>query len=161
MKMLSTIALIVLSFLVGALCLYTLIHYLGVDKMSVPSPIIAVLVLPLAYCLQAIYKLSDLKESQQLTGTEARRLYHIVDIKRGRLFTCIIFYILSAVFVGVSIMIADGGPLFKTVSITISGGLLGVTVYTVFVIYTLMNEVTNFKAKLIRREQDEKHRKMD
>ncbi|HGF8956739.1 TPA: hypothetical protein ACJCW2_001162 [Yersinia enterocolitica] len=161
MKVLSTVLLTVLSFVVGALCLYGLIHHFGVDKISVPSPIIAVLVLPLAYCLQAIYKLSDLKESQQLTGDEVRRLFYIIDIKRGRLFTCIVFYFMSAVFVGISIMVSDGGPLFRAITLTISGGLLGVTIYTVFIIYSLMNEVTNFKAKLVRREQDEKHRKMD
>ena len=161
MKVLSAVFITILSFMIGALCLYTLIYIYGVDKMSAPSPIIAILVLPLAYCLQAIYKLSDLKESQQLTGEEARRLFYIVDIKRGRLFTCIIFYFLSAIFVGISMIVNDGGSLFKTITLTISGGLLGVTIYTVFIIYSLMNEVTNFKAKLVRREQDDKNRKLD
>lgn len=161
MKILSTLIFTVISFVVGSLCLYGLIHHFGVDNMSVPSPIIAVLVLPLAYCLQAIYKLSDLKESQQLSGDEARRLFYIVDVKRSRLFTCIVFYMLAAAFVGISIMIGDGGATFKKITITISGGLLGVTIYTVFIIYSLMNEVTNFKAKLVRREQDEKFRNMD
>lgn len=161
MKILGTLIFTILSFLIGSLCLYGLIRYFGIDKMSVPSPIIAILVLPLAYCLQAIYKLSDLKESHQLSGDESRRLFYIVDIKRSRLFTCIVFYILSAIFVGVSIMVNDGGETFKTLTISISGGLLGVTLYTVFIIYSLMNEVTNFKATLIRRDQDEKNRKMD
>lgn len=160
MRALSTITSTVLFFIVGALCLFGLVHHFGADKISVPSPIIAVLVLPLAYCLQAIYKLSDLKESEQLTGDEARRLFHIVDIKRGRLFTCIVFYMLAAIFVGVSIMVSDGGPLFKTITVSISGGLLGVTLYTVFVIYSLMNEVTNFKANLVRREQEKNSREM-
>lgn len=160
MKVLSTFIFTILSFLIGALCLFGLIHHFGVDNLTAPSPIIAVLVLPLAYCLQAIYKLSDLKESQQLNGDEARRLFYIVDLKRGRLFTCIVFYFLSAIFVGISMMIGDGGQLFKKITLIISGGLLGVTVFTIFIIYSLMNEVTNFKAKLVRREQDEKHRKM-
>ncbi|HHQ6001661.1 TPA: hypothetical protein ACSRWF_003541 [Morganella morganii] len=161
MKIISAFIYMFLSCLVGALCLYGLIIHFGVDKMSIPSPVLTVLILPLAYCCQAIYKLSDLKESKQLSNSELNRLSYIVDIKRRRLFSCIVFYMASGLFIAISMMISDGGVVFKTITLIVSGGLLGIAVYTVFVIYSLMNEVTNFKAKLIQEEENIRHRKMD
>lgn len=160
MKTLNILVLSSVSFFIGALCLFGVIKYFGVDKVSLSPAYLTVFLIPTAFCLQAIYKLNDLNESLSLTNSEVRRFNYIVGQKRKVMFSCVIFYILSAIFMAISMSIHEVSVKFKICSLIVSGGLLGVMVFTAYIIYRQLTEVSNFKAKMVRHEQNKNKRKM-
>lgn len=158
MKTLNILAFASIAFLIGALCLFGVIVYFG--GVSISSLFVTVLIFPAAFCFQTIIKLNELKEGLDFTDSEMRRLKYIVDRKRRFMLALILFYVLSAVFIIISLSISDVTPIFKLYSSIFSGGLLGVVFFSIIIIYRQINEVSDFKSMLTRRKNDKEKRKI-
>lgn len=148
---------LILSTIVGALSFDSLARFVPDDAtISTPYIFISLFLLPLTFCVQLLLKVWDLKEQDGLSREEKRRLRPIIDGKSRQLFIAIIFYILSPVTIATMFFFSSfDANLFKA-AIIITGGLLGISIFSIVIIFLEMRELVDFKAKIKQRTDEKK-----
>ncbi len=125
----------------------------------VPWVVISLFILPLTLCVQLILKLWDLKEQDDISGEERRRLKSIITGKTRQFFIAIVYYVSSSIIVVILfVFFIHDDELFK-MAIKITGVLLGISMFSIYLILLEMNEISDFKAKLTERERLKKRQK--
>ena len=125
----------------------------------VPWAIVSLFIPPLTLCVQLILKLWDLKEQDDISREERRRLKSIINGKTRQFFIAIIYYVSSAVIVvTLFVFFTHDTELFK-IAIKITGILLGISMFSIYLILLEMKEISDFKAKLIERVRSKKRQK--
>lgn len=131
----------------------------GDNKMTVPWVLVTLFLLPLASCIQLLLKLWELREQDDLSREERRRLKPLIEGKTKQFFIAIVYYVLSAVIVVTFFFFSENNAeLFRTV-IKIAGGLLGISIFSMFLMISEMNEISDFKANLKERLASKKRQK--
>ena len=148
---------LILSTITGVLSFGALVRFVP-DGATISTPyiFISLFILPLAFCVQLLFKVWDLKEQDGLSREEKRRLNPIIEGKSRQIFIAIIYCILSPVIIAAMFFFSsfDAG-LFKA-AIVITGGLLGITIFSIIIIFLEMKELVNFKAKIKQRSDEKK-----
>lgn len=151
---------LLLSAVIGALCLDFVLNLIPVtNKIVIPWAIVSLFLFPFAYCVQTIHKLWELKEPSGLSKTEKRRLSYLISGKNRQLLFAAAFYIFSAVIAVVLFTLSSGNPAYFRSSVIILGGLLGVSIFSLALIYLEIKQINDFKVKLMQRVEDKKRRK--
>ena len=147
----------ILSAAIGALGFAGLMHLVPAEaSVATPWVLVSLFILPLTYCVQLLFKIFDLKELGGLSKNEKRRLKPIINGKTRQLFIAIIYYVLSAVLVVTLLFFSsDNQDLVKYIIVFI-GGLLGVSIFSMALIFMEIKELTDFKAKIKQRSDDKK-----
>lgn len=128
-------------------------------KITVPWVLVSLFLLPLTFCIQLLLKLWELREQDDISREERRRLKPLINGKTRQFFIAIIYYVLSAVIVVAFFFFTENNvELFRTV-IKIAGGLLGISLFSIFLIFSEMNEISSFKADLKERVASKKRQK--
>ncbi|MDI1277609.1 hypothetical protein [Methylobacter sp.] len=128
-------------------------------SIVVPWAIVSLFVIPFTLCVQLILKLWDLKELDDISREERRRLKSIIDGKTRQFFIAIIYYVSSAVIVvTLYVFLANDVELFR-IAIKVTGVLLGISMFSIYLILLEMKELSDFKAKLIERAISKKRQK--
>jgi MFS family permease len=129
-------------------------------SIVVPWAIVSLFVIPFTLCVQLILKLWDLKELDDISREERRRLKSIIDGKTRQFFIAIIYYVSSAVIVvTLYVFLANDVELFR-MAIKVTGILLSISMFSIYLILLEMKELSDFKAKLIEREISKKRQKL-
>ncbi|MCK9394186.1 MAG: hypothetical protein M0Q44_01170 [Methylobacter sp.] len=152
---------VIASAAIGAFCFEILFRLIPVDATVVaPWAIVSLFLLPLSFCVQLILKLWDLKEQTNISREERRRLKLIIDEKTRRFFGAVFYYVLSAfIIVTLFFFLSNNAELFRIV-IKITGGLLSISLFSIYLIMLEMKEIADFKAKLIERADSKKRQKL-
>lgn len=149
---------VIVAATIGALSFYGLFNIVPEEAIKVaPWVLVSLFLLPIAYAVQVLIKLWELNSVKGLSNNERRRLAHIIKGKTRQFFIAIMFYVLSAALIVIlySFTSIENG-LFK-LSIIITGGLLGISIFTVALIFSEMKEVYDFSNDLqVRKEVNEK-----
>jgi hypothetical protein len=128
-------------------------------QIAVPWVIVSLFLLPFTLCVQLVLKLWELKEQDDISRDERRRLNSLIKGKTRQLFIAIIYYVLSAVIVvALFVFIPNDVELFK-VAIKITGILLGVSMFSIYLILLEMEEIADFKAKIVERARSKEKQK--
>ncbi len=151
---------VILSAVIGALCFAGIMHLISAGASVVTPWVLASLfILPLTCCVQLLFKIFDLKELRGLSKNEKRRLKPIINGKTRQLFIAILYYVLSAVLVVTLLFFSsDNQDLVKYIIVFI-GGLLGVSIFSMALVFIEMKELTDFKAKIKQRADDKKNQR--
>lgn len=150
----------IISAFVGFFCFEFLLNLIPNDfKPVAPWAIVSVLLLPFGLCIQLLLKLWDLKEQDNISRQERRRLGIIIKGKKNRIYFAIGYYLLSAiVVVTLFIFLANDIEHFKLV-VKITGAVLAISLFSVFLSLIEMDEISNFKAKIRQRNINKKQQK--
>jgi len=150
----------ILSSVIGALSFAGLMRLIPAEaSVATPWVLVSLFILPLTYCVQLLFKIFDLKELSGLSKNEKRRLNPIINGKTRQLFIAIIYYVLSAVLVVTLLFFSsDNQELVKYIIVFI-GGLLGVSIFSMALIFMEMKELTDFKATIKQRSDDKKNQR--
>lgn len=151
---------VMLAFAIGFFSFEELLNLIpSANKITVPWILVTLFLLPLASCIQLLLKLWELREQDDLSKEERRRLKPLVEGKTRQFFIAIIYYVLSAVIVVTFFFFSENNAeLFRTV-IKITGGLLGISLFSMFLIFSEMNAISEFKANLKERVASKKRQK--
>jgi hypothetical protein len=125
----------------------------------VPWAMVSIFLLPITFSVQLFFKLTELKDQKELSRDERRRLATIVDEKLRQIKISILFYIVSALFIACSFMLADSNHALFNSALIIAGGLLGITLASVGLIFSETQSVTDFKSKIQNRETERKRQR--
>jgi hypothetical protein len=129
-------------------------------KMSVPWALVSVFLLPLGFCVQLLLKLWELKEQDNLSRDEHRRLKPMIEAKTRQFLIAIIYYVFSAAILATLFFFSESDvELFKFV-IKLAGALLFISVFSVYLIFLEMKAISDFKANLKERIELEKRQKV-
>lgn len=127
--------------------------------VAVPWAIVSLFILPLSFCVQLVLKLWDLKDQENISREERRRLKSIINGKTWRFFGAIIYYVLSAfIIVTLFFFSANNAEFFRIVTL-ITGALLSVSMFSIYLIMLEMKEISDFKTKLTERAISKKKQK--
>jgi MFS family permease len=151
---------VIASAILGAFGFEVLLRLIPQDvQIAVPWVIVSLFLLPFTLCIQLVLKLWELKEQDDISREERRRLNSIIDGKTRQFFIAIIYYVLSAVIVVVLfIFLANDTELFK-MAIKITCALLGISIFSVYLILLEMKEISYFKAKIVERARSKEKQK--
>ncbi|MEA9393137.1 hypothetical protein SJI19_21795 [Acerihabitans sp. TG2] len=133
--------------------------FINLKTAPIPWIFITLLLFPFGFCASALYKLSESDEHSSLTSSELRRLRPIIEIKKKRLLALIIYYFLSALIVALGLFSLPENLSIYKYFIPVCGGLILSSLYSFFYISSVMDEIQQFRSKLIHRVEDEKRRK--
>ncbi|MFT6331217.1 MAG: putative membrane protein [Bermanella sp.] len=134
---------------IGAFSFEFLLRFVLNDStLASPWVLISVFLGPLTFCVQLFLKVLDLREQEGLNRDEKRRLEFIINGKIRQIYAAIAFYLVSASIVGAlfTFMTFDIN-LFKY-SVIICGALLGMSIFSTYLIFNEINDLAKFKAKL-------------
>jgi predicted Abi (CAAX) family protease len=150
----------ILSAAIGVLGFSGLMRLIPAEaSVATPWVLVSLFILPLTYCVQLLFKVFDLKELTGLSKNEKRRLKPIINGKTRQLFITIIYYVLSAILVVTLLFFSsDNQELIKPIIVLI-GGLLGISIFSMALVFIEMKEVTDFKAKIKQRADDKKNQR--
>jgi len=147
----------ILSASIGALVFSGLMRLIPAEaSVATPWVLVSLFILPLTYCVQLLFKIFDLKELQGLSKSEKRRLKTIINGKTRQLFIAIIYYVLSAVLVVTLLFFSSDNQEFVRSITVLIGSLLGISIFSMALVFIEMKELTDFKAQIKQRADDKK-----
>ena len=150
----------ILSAAVGSIAFEHLMRLIPHESaLATPWVLVSLFLLPATFCIQLLLKLWDLKELDGLSRREKSRLKQIIDEKTRQLFIAIGYYVLSAVFVVAMFLFTSNEPHLFKVSIVTTGGLLGISLFSIGLIFSETKNVADFRAEL--KERSEAKQKQD
>jgi len=134
---------------VGALAFEGLMRLIPIGaNVATPWVLVSLFSLPLAYCVQLLLKIWGLKEQNGLSREEKRRLEKIIKGKARQLTIAIFCYVLFAFIIAILFFLSSSNPALFSPSILITGGFLGISIFSMGLIFSEMEELYAFKAKL-------------
>lgn len=123
-----------------------------------PWALVAIMQLPLSYCIQAIFKINEAPDHNSLSPSEHRRLDPKIKFKRRIMVLLLGFYVFSTIFVVLGFVGSSGDQIRLFWVLRASGALLMVSIYTSIFVHGMMAELQAFKADLNRRDFERKER---
>lgn len=130
------------------------------DKPVMPLVIMGLILAPVTFVTQLIFKFNDMKKLKGINREEKRRLESIVDAKVLRLILIDLFFVLSTTVVGVLFYVAPFVPELNLVTWTLraAGFLLAAAVFTFVNVLLGTRKISNFEAKISNRALERKHK---
>jgi len=152
-----------LSTIFGALAFYALIMNLSTNSLfeaKAPWAISSIFLLPITLCIQLLISQWSLKSEQDdLKKTEVRRLRALLEQKNKHIYFCLAFYVFSfTVTMLLFSLVSQSINTFKY-PITIVGGLVGLTLYSICWIIHEKKEISDFKAAISDRKRQHENQK--
>lgn len=148
-----------LAFIIGVIGFYVIALQVNFPKAPIPWVILTLLLFPASYCFQARLKLPESDEHTSLKSSELRRLRPIIRIKNKRLSFLMGYYLLSGIFFALGFFAIPSNSSLYVYFFSFSGGLILSSLYSLFFIKDVMDEIQSFKSLLIHRAESEKLRK--
>lgn len=128
--------------------------------ITAPWAILSIFLIPLSLCVQLLLKLWEVKEQNNLSREEKRRLNILIN-KKTQIFISIILYCVLSAVIGIVLFVffTSDTESFKIIMILI-GFLLGSSSSSIWLIIMETKKVAEFKAKLKEREESKKMQKL-
>lgn len=121
-----------------------------------PVALVGVLLLPGGWAVQILFKLQELKDSSNLKGlsqAEIRRLSAVVDRRSTQVTYALIFYIAAGIIAGAGFYFSQNNPQLTRNMTVLLGVLIGCVLFSVFLLYAEVREISDFKALINNRHE--------
>lgn len=130
------------------------------DKPVMPLVIMGLILAPVTFVTQLIFKFNDMKKLKGINREEKRRLESIVNAKVLRLVLIDVFFVLATTVVGVLFYVAPFVPEFNLITWTLraAGFLLAAAVFTFINVLLGTRKISDFEAKISNRALERKHK---
>ncbi len=151
---------VIASAAIGAYCFDFLLKLVPNDvQITVPWVLITLFILPLTFAVQLLIKTWEINDEENLSRDEKRRLKVIVDEKIRQIWMAIIYYVLGAVVVAALFVFSSADQNLFRVTIQLTGGLLAISVFSVFLILSETHKLSKFRTKLKARADERKRQR--
>ncbi|OBU11728.1 hypothetical protein [Morganella psychrotolerans] len=140
----------IMAFSLGFIVAQVALNYVTINSAITPWVLITILFFPASFAVQAMLKIPEASEHQQLTQSELKRLKGIIKVKQNKLFILFWVYVIFAV-ASAALFLLKNPAVSINVAISVSLGLIVASLSSLVYIRSVMDEIQSFKSLMIHR----------